>query len=99
MSGVLKKFLGIELKKKEKSRDDEPVVEKKKSSKEVREEKHENAKRRWEYDMRRIQQALHEVDEGKDMEEVLAELNSDLLLSKPVDAEMFHRLAEQRRYS
>lgn len=99
MSRVLKKLFGVEFKKKETPEGEEHVEVKKKSSKELREERKEDAKRRWEYDMRRIQQALHEVGEGKDFEAVLDELNSDPLLSKPVDAEMFRRLADQSRYS
>ena len=58
---------------------------------------HEEAMKRWHYDLKAIEEAIWKVDLGENIEKVIEELNRDLLLSKPVDIEMFRRLVENRR--
>lgn len=96
MSGFLRKVFGLELHRNDKARQSvRESPEHRAEKKTRREQRQEDAMRRWDYDLRRIQQAVREVESGKPTAQALADLNADPLFSKPITSAMFARLIEK----
>ncbi|MEW6201874.1 MAG: hypothetical protein AB1546_07855 [bacterium] len=94
--GILERILNLKLARAVKS-EKEIHSESLQNREAIKRAAREEAMKRLHYDIKAINDALLKAESGEILEKVIAELNSDPTLLKPVDIEMFNRLLENRR--